>query len=79
MFWFFCSFQAEDAFAQFKPLFDQQNTFAEKDDYGSDEWEQLENQIIALGLLLEGVGERSTYTEFILNIDGKEASIRPML
>ena len=79
MFWFFCSFQAEDTFTQFRPLFNQQNVLAENDDYGSNGWEQLENQIIALDLLLEGVGERSSYREFFLNIDDNEASIRLML
>ena len=79
MFWFFCKFQAEDAFEQFRPLFDNQNVLAENDDYSSEEWEHLEDQITALNLLLEGGGERSSYEEFLLNIDGKEASIRPML
>ena len=79
MFWFFCSFQAEDAFTQFRPLFNQQNVLAENDDYGSNGWEQSGNQIIARDLLLEGIGERSSYKEFLLNIDDNEASIRLML
>jgi hypothetical protein len=79
MFWFFCAFQAENAFEQLRPLFDRQSVLAENDDYSSVEWEELEDQITALDLFLEGVGGRSNYEEFILNIDGREASIRPML
>ena len=79
MFWFFCSFQAEDAFSQFRPLFDHQNALAEVDDYDSNEWDELEDQIIALDLFLEGMGERSSHKEFLLNIGGAEASFRPML
>lgn len=78
MFWFFCSFQAENAFEQFRPLFDRQNLLAENDDYSSAEWEESETQIAALDLFLEGRGTRDSYKEFLLNIDGEEASIRRM-
>jgi hypothetical protein len=73
--WVVCYFQAEPAFAKYESYFKEELRLLDLDDMTS--WEQAYSAIDGLGLVLEPVNhEEEKITDFILHIEGDEASFR---
>ena len=71
--WVLCNFKPTEAFTTVKPLFDEVQRLIEEDDVA---WSDTDEQILALGLVLQDVDSGGTTTEFLLNIKDDEASLR---
>lgn len=70
MFWTFCGWEPEPAFAALKPLFERERALLEEEDEDAawDAWEAVYAEIMARGLRLTERGSGASYDDFILHI-----------
>ena len=70
--WMYCKFEAAAAFAELKPLFDDELRLLNEEDM--DAWEEAYEKIRALKLQL--VSGENEISEFLLHVDGDKAWFR---
>lgn len=78
MFWTFCGWRPEPAFAELRPLFERERSLAEESDEDAawDAWEAVYAEIMARGLLLVRGSTGASYADFILHIADDAAWFR---
>jgi len=78
-----CDFQPTDAFAPYRPLFDQEADLTDRIAHDPDpallsRAEAVLNRILALGLTVRSEDGGPVYREVLIGIEGDTASFRPL-